>query len=352
MLNQCISRRRPAPAQRQLIRNFAGLIVAQILEMNFIMKEHNTSSTFNRQHRSARGRKKAGMVAVAFGSGLTTILTATVLLSGCTASSSPEAMPAPEVTFQHIHKLEVSQSKGELLVAAHDGLYRLSVGDDGNATVVGPIGAFDFDLMGFAIAGDTTFASGHPGPKTAGTFGTPNLGLIASTDLGAHWINVSLTGVTDFHALTASTDGRADARVFGIDTSKQRIQRSMDGGKSWSDGAEIVARDILAVGQRLYATTPDGLTVSEDDGTSFVVDSSAPALYLVAVDQAGQLAGVDTKGNLWMSDAGGIWIAGGQATDKPEALAVDGKRIYIADDRGISFTEDKGATWTVLILRA
>lgn len=314
------------------------------------MNEQSTLSTFDRHHGSAPRRKKAGMVAVAFGSGLSAILTATLLLSGCTAASTPGAVPTSGVTFQHIHKLEAGQAKGELFVAAHDGLYRLSVGPEGNTTVVGPIGGFDFDLMGFASARGTTFASGHPGPKIAGTFGTPNLGLITSTDRGANWINVSLTGVTDFHTLTASADGRTDARVFGIDTSKKRIQRSMDGGKSWSEGAEIVARDILAVGQKLYATTPDGLTVSNDDGTSFVVDSSAPALYLVAADQAGQLAGVDTKGNLWMSDTGGIWVAGGHATDKPEALAVDGKRIYIADDRGISFTEDQGATWTVLVL--
>ena len=33
------------------------------------------------------------------------------------------------------------------------------------------------------------------------------------------------------------------------------------------------------------------------------------------------------------------------------ALAVDGARIYVADDRGIAFTEDAGATWLVLEVR-
>lgn len=291
------------------------------------------------------------MLSVAFGSGLTAVLAATLLLSGCSAANAPGLIPAPEVTFQHIHKLETRSADGGLLVAAHNGLYRLTLGAGAEATVSGPIGRFDFDFMGFAVAGDTVFASGHPGPNTAGTFGNPNLGLIASTNVGESWSNVSLSGVTDFHALTASAEGGTSARVFGIDTSTQRIQRSMDGGQTWSEGAEIVARDILAVGLTLYATTPDGLVVSHDDGTTFTVDSNAPGLYLLAADQTGQLAGIDTKGNLWMSKAGESWVPGGHATDKPEALAFGGKRVYVADDRGISYTEDQGVTWTTLKLR-
>lgn len=289
--------------------------------------------------------------AVSSGSGLAALLTATLLLSGCTATAVPGAIPAPEVAFQHIHKLEVGQIEGELIVAAHDGLYRLTFGSDSEATVEGPIGGFDFDLMGFAIAGDSAYASGHPGPNTTGTFGTPHLGLIASTDLGESWTSVSLTGEVDFHALTAETGADGVERVFGLDTSKQQIQRSLDGGQTWSDGAELVARDILAAGPLLYATTPDGLAVSEDDATSFDVDLNAPALYLVAADRAGQLSGIDINGNAWMRDAEGVWTTGGTATGTAQALAVDGNRIYVADDRGIVFTDDKGETWTVLTLR-
>ncbi|MEO6941701.1 MAG: sialidase family protein [Terrimesophilobacter sp.] len=291
------------------------------------------------------------MITVACGSGLTAILTATLFLSGCSATDAPGTRPSSTTAFEHIHKIEAGHLDGVLLIAAHDGLYRLAIGQDGDALVAGPIGDFDFDLMGFATAGKTTFASGHPGPKTAGTFGTPNLGLITSTDLGKTWINVSLTGVTDFHALTASAGEGTDTRVFGIDTGKQRILRSMDGGTTWSEGAEINARDILAVGRQLYATTPDGLAVSEDNGTSFVVDSTAPDLYLVAADQAGTLAGVDVHGNVWTRDAGGLWTTRGAVTSTPQALAVNGKRIYVADDRGIAFSDDKGETWTILTLR-
>jgi sugar lactone lactonase YvrE len=282
---------------------------------------------------------------------IATVLTATLLLSGCAAAAPPGAIRTPEVTFQHIHKIEIGQNDAELLVAAHDGLYRVTAQADGEATVVGPVGGFDFDLMSFAIAGDTAYASGHPGPGTADSFGNPNLGLITSTDLGKNWVSLSLTGVTDFHALTAAEDDSTHGRVFGIDTSKQRIQRSMDGGETWSEGAEIVARDILAVTERLYATTPNGLAVSDDQGSSFVIDSDAPDLYLVAADGAGQLAGIDIHGNLWVRGAGDVWATGGTVTGGPQSIAAGTGRIYVADDRGIAFTSDKGATWTVLTMR-
>ena len=288
--------------------------------------------------------------ALTAGSGLAAILTAALLLSGCSSPNEPPAasLAAPDPAFQHIHELETNHGVGSLLVATHEGLYRLTVSPDGEATATGPVGGLDFDPMGFVIAGDTAYASGHPGPTTPDTFGTPNLGLITSTDLGETWTNVSLTGTTDFHALTVMTGSSGAVRVFGIDSSKQRLQRSMDGGQTFSDGAELVARDILAVGDQLYATTPEGLAVSEDNGTTFTVDATAPALYLLATDRAGALAGVDISGNIWARGADGTWTKGGTVTGPPQAFAVDGDRFFVADDRGIALTEDAGATWTLL----
>ena len=270
-------------------------------------------------------------------------------LAGCSLPNS--AAPAPEktgVAFEHIHELAVSHADGSLLVATHEGLYRLTVSSAGEASATGPVGGLDFDPMGFSIAGDIAYASGHPGPTTPDTFGTPNLGLISSADGGTTWTNVSLTGKTDFHGLTVMTGNGAADRVFGMDSSRQQIQRSMDGGRTWSDGATLVARDILAVGDSLYATTQDGLVVSTDNGTTFTVDATAPALYLVAADRAGTLAGIDTSGNVWMHAAKETWTKSGRVSGTPQAFTVDGNRLYVADDRGISVTDDAGATWTVL----
>jgi hypothetical protein len=281
------------------------------------------------------------------GSGLAAILTATLLLTGCTSlGEHPDASPTlAGPVFQHIHEL---QPNGDtVLVATHEGLYRLKISTNGDATATGPVAGLDFDPMGFAIANDVAFASGHPGPTTPNEFGAPNLGLITSTDFGETWTNVSLTGLTDFHGLTV-TSGVGAPRVFGIDPSKERLQRSMDGGQTWSDGAPLVARDILAVGDLLYATTEGGLAISADDGMSFAVDTTAPALYLIAADKSGTLAGVDTAGDIWKRASGKEWTKGGPVTGTTQAFAVDGDRIYVADDRGISLTNDAGATWTVL----
>lgn len=256
-------------------------------------------------------------------------------------------MPA---TFEHIHALVPGPDDGALLVGTHEGLYRLVIGGSGSATTEGPIGGLDFDPMGFTLAAGTAYASGHPGPTTPDTFGSPNLGLITSSDLGETWTNVSLTGETDFHGLAVIAVPDGPPQVFGLDPSKERLQRSLDGGATWDDGAELVARDIIALGDLLYATTPAGLQVSEDAGLTFRVDADAPQLYLLSTDQNGNVAGVDTSGTVWALSASQNWASGGTVEGTPQALAIHGTRIYVADDRGISFTDDVGASWIVLTL--
>lgn len=282
----------------------------------------------------------------------TMALGAAVLLAGCSAQDSPAAPPADvDPTLEHIHELVADPVDGSLLVATHSGLFRLKIGTDGAATAVGPIGGLDFDPMGFTIVDGIAYASGHPGPTTPDTFGSPNLGLITSTDLGENWTNVSLMGETDFHGLTVATSPGASPRVFGYDGSKQRIVSSLDGGVSWNDGAQISARDILAVGDLLYATTADGLVVSADNGATFTVDTAAPALFVIAADHNGAIAGIDVAGIVWTRQSDDSWVSGGAVTGAPHAFAINGSRFYVADDRGIAYTDDAGVTWVVLKLK-
>jgi len=286
---------------------------------------------------------------LALTSGAAAIVAGTMMLTGCSpATPATDPTGAAATVFEHVHELVLDPSDGTLLVATHEGLYRLTIGIDGATSAVGPIAGLDFDPMGFTLADGIAYASGHPGPTTPPSFGSPNLGLITSADVGKTWTNVSLTGQTDFHGLTVMTGGDRPPRVFGYDASAGRVERSLDGGVTWSSGAVLGARDMLAVGDQLFATTPDGLATSDDDGATFAVDPDAPGLYVIAGDGSGTLAGVDTAGTIWTRIAGQDWVHGHTVEGTPQALAVEGARLYVADDRGIAYTEDAGATWVVL----
>ena len=288
----------------------------------------------------------------AFVSGVGIVIAATMVLAGCSpaAPQAGSAAVAEAPAFEHIHELVPDPGNGSLLVATHAGIYRLILDEDGTAEAVGPLGGFDFDVMGFALAGGIAYASGHPGPTTSTTFGSPNLGLIRSSDVGESWTSVSLTGLTDFHSLTVITYDDRSPRVFGYDASAGRLERSIDGGTSWSARAVLDARDIVAVGDQLYATTPDGLALSNDGGATFAVDPDAPGLYVIASDDTGTLAGVDTTGTLWTRSPGQNWVHGHTIEGTARAIAVDGARVYVADDRRIAHTDDAGGTWTTLKL--
>jgi hypothetical protein len=269
-------------------------------------------------------------------------------LVGCSAvPPSPTAAAA----LTHVHGFAFDQGEDALVVATHAGIYRLDI-RLAPAAVSGPVGGLDIDAMGFTLVGDVAYASGHPGPTTPTTFGSPNLGLIRSDDLGATWTNVSLAGTTDFHDLSVSESLRS--RIYGLTGTS--LERSDDGGESWTPVAAIEARDILAPASdadTIFATVPEGLTVSRDAGATFNLVPDSPLLYLIA-DQGGSqggLSGIDTEGTVWFqSEADGEWTSGGQVTGVPQAMFVlpASGRLIVADDRGISASDDAGLSWEIL----
>jgi hypothetical protein len=167
-----------------------------------------------------------------------------------------------------------------------------------------------------------------------------------------NWTNVSLVGSTDFHDLAISES--RTARIYGLTGSA--LERSDDGGDSWTSVATIVARDILSPAsdpETLFATTAEGLMVSRDAGATFTLVPDSPPLYLL-VDEGtvqGALVGIDTAGTVWtQSEADGTWTAGGQVSGTPQAMLVlpTSGRLIVADDRGISASDDDGRTWDLL----
>lgn len=271
-----------------------------------------------------------------------TLAMAGALLVGCASPTRDETPRRPGAAdpFQHVHGLALDE--GDVIVATHGGIYRVSP----TGATRGPTGGLDIDTMGFTRSGDTTYASGHPGPETSPALGTSSLGLIRSTDLGRSWDTVSLRDRADFHALAARPVEGDQDRVVGLAAGRSRIMRSADGGSTWSDGAELTARDLLYAGTTLLATTEDGLAISTDDGRSFTIDTAAPRLYLLASGPEDQPLGVDTDGTIWSMTAPETWTRGGSTSGTTEAITSDGLTTVVVDARGISETTDLGTTWT------
>jgi hypothetical protein len=95
------------------------------------------------------------------------IATASTLLTGCADATEPtphEAHGSGQASGSglrsaHVHGIAVDPTDGAVLLATHDGLFRLD--EPTGAKLVSPA----IDLMGLAVAGPGRFlASGHPGP--------------------------------------------------------------------------------------------------------------------------------------------------------------------------------------------
>jgi len=296
-----------------------------------------------------KNRIKKNSIALAAGAAVTA-----VALAGCASASpiesseSSASTPSAGSIFEGVHGLGIDSSE-DLLVASHSGIYRV----DAAGELSGPLGGVPFDAMGFTVAGDQYFVSGHPSPESS-AFAGPHLGLISSADAGESWKSVSLEGAADFHALAVSP--KDPAQVYGVASDGSPLLASSDGGATWSEGASIQAYSLVAdpnTSGRLFATTPEGMVVSDDAGQSFSPLADSPLLYLLAAatNVPGALVGVDVESVVWVRDAeGGPWSDRGTVEGTARAIAVggDGERIALIDDRGLVESFDGGESWTVL----
>lgn len=159
----------------------------------------------------------------------------------------------------HFHGLSVDSSEPtRLYLTTHHGFYVVSA--DGKAR---RLSETRDDFMGFTphpTDAAILYASGHP---AAGG----KLGFIMSSDGGHSWRKVSdgAGGPVDFHQMDVS---KANPTViYGVHGG---IQKSTDGGKSWTlVGAAPKGLIDLAAGSmpdRLYAATQQGLLRSTDSG--------------------------------------------------------------------------------------
>jgi photosystem II stability/assembly factor-like uncharacterized protein len=254
------------------------------------------------------------------------------------SESQHEASPPAGVALpsRHVHGVTVNPADGQVYLASHDGLFRMTAKPER----VGPV----INLMGFTVAGpDHFYASGHPGTGTD----MPNLvGLIESRDGGRTWTALSRQGQSDFHALAAAATG-----VLGFDGA---LRASAD-GRSWTQLAPPVAPHPLAAspdGRVIVATSERGPMRSTDAGKTWHRIAGAPLLQLVDwADTAQLVAGVTPDGQIAVStDAGATWQLRGTVDGPPQALGVSGQsagslRVLVVNGARLLDSTDGGATF-------
>ena len=286
----------------------------------------------------ARNRPVSRRTALSVG-----LLVATGLTTSACSSESPGAASDEDsgaaMAITHIHGITRDPRMGKVVIATHQGLYRL---DPDGWSGIGQV----LDLMGFTIAPDGSYlASGHPGPA----LNLPQpAGLIRSTDDGRTWTILSRSGESDFHALAAGPDF-----VIGFDgTLRLTTDRT-----TWSQLAIAAAPHSLAVAPAsgmILATTEQGLLASRDRGTTWKQLTPPTLLALVAWADVDTIVGAGVDGRLHISrDAGQSWTAGtkevGEVTalgastsdGKAEALFVVGTDVLRSTDAGVT-TEGLG----------
>jgi hypothetical protein len=273
---------------------------------------------------------------------------AVLLLSACAegADDSSGSRPASEPVnisqvdvgkeWGHIHDIVIQGE--QVWVGTHYGLWRLDLADEVMAAPVDRT----LDVMGLThVTGSTLLASGHP---ALGERGPSNVGLLQSSDGGATWATLSLSGTADFHRLTSAGD-----LVLGISSHDGRLYRSTDGGRTWADPQQTDLFDVAiepTQGRNVVGTSASGLQRSGDGGRSFSVLSGAPLLVFVHWDALG-VVGIDGDGQLWTStDAGSTWSRAGRVEGELRAMASDGQYVVVLAGGRLWESRDRGVTVT------
>jgi hypothetical protein len=262
-----------------------------------------------------------------------------------TFSPVPAADPGPV----HVHGLGVNPADDALFIATHTGLYRVGEAEQRAERV----GERYQDTMGFTIVGPNRFlGSGHPDLNEAREKNLPSLlGLIESTDSGETWQPISLSGEADFHVLRFS-----GKRVYGYDSSNDRLLVSGDRGRSWNELEKPGPLVDLAVdpgnSRRIVATSAggleEGLFESRDGGESWKRMSAA--VGLLAWPTGHPLYLVAGGGQVFASSDGGRSLEHrGEIGGEPAALLAEGaEKLYVAlHDGTIKRSSNGGANWVV-----
>lgn len=286
--------------------------------------------------------KRVGFVA-AGGATLALVVVAALVLANW-GDDSPGAESASEDPgVAHVHGLGINPADETLYVATHHGTFRIPAGGDAVR-----LGDSLQDTMGFTVVGPDHFlGSGHPG--VAGMqAGQPGLlGLIESTDGGATWEPLSLSGEVDFHGLAYAHD-----QVYGWDSTSGSFMVSAD-RRTWDTRSTVGLYGFAvdpADAEHIVGASEQGLVRSRDGGRSWQ-PVEGPALVALTWTDTG-IWGADPAGAVRRSLDGITWTPRGELPGPPQALAAHDNALYAAaqetDGTGIYRSDDQGQTWQLL----
>lgn len=273
------------------------------------------------------------------GSGLALLMAGLlVVVTGCGSDSSEPRSDAGGAG--HVHGLGVNPHDGALYVATHGGLFRSERAGESAEAVGSPQ-----DVMGFTVLGANRFlASGHPPPGEAPS---PHLGLIASSDAGRSWREVSLGGQADLHVIRAAADGRS---IWAYDALRGELMISEDGGESWASRWPRNPLFDLAADprdpRRALGMTDQGLVEIHMGSKDW--ERVGPEVGFLAWPRARELYRVDGNGVVSVSrDRGRSWVRGGHIGGLPVAFAAgDNGTLFVAREDGtVLESSDGGGSW-------
>jgi photosystem II stability/assembly factor-like uncharacterized protein len=257
-----------------------------------------------------------------------------VVVSILLAVSSNSAFAAGESigALSHIHSVRAVGD--QILLGTHEGLYQYL-----DEKTVKRISPERFDVMGLAVSSKGFYASGHPGP---GSKLPEPVGLLLTTDRGATWKKISLTGEVDFHTLETVGD-----ELYGADSGSGDLMYSSDGGKSWVKRGKNSFMDIapnptrkssvLAVQDgKLYRST-DAFKSTKLVKTSFMVESIDWIKDSLIASSGKVLYRSTDSGTTWKK-VSTLTSQIGTMTQSSQLIAVVmGSAIYSSSDGGKSF---------------
>lgn len=257
-----------------------------------------------------------------------------VAVSILLATSAQGVMAAGESigSLSHIHSVRALGD--QILLGTHEGLYQYL--DEKSVKRISPE---RFDVMGLAISEKGIFASGHPGP---GSKLPEPVGLLFSSDRGATWKKLALTGQVDFHTL--ETIGE---EMYGADSGSGQLMYSSNGGKSWVKRGMNTFTDIapdpkgkgsvLAIKDRKLYRSADAFKSSKMIKTSFDFDSIDWIKGSLIATSGSVLYQSNNSGTSWKKLAT-LPDSIGALTQSSQMIAlVVGSVIYSSNNGGKSF---------------